>query len=151
MLSVEDAIAVTLTAFIGKTDKGGTPYVLHCLRVMARSWPVDNRMQAAVMHDVVEDSNITLDDLRAMGFSDHVLTVLDLLTHRKDQSYDEYIARIADSYNLDAVAIKIDDLEDNMNLSRLRRPPNEKDLARVEKYRKAKELLHERLIDILAD
>lgn len=145
MLGVDDAIAVALTAFVGKTDKGGQPYILHCLWVMFQLNQRDSeQLQAGVMHDVVEDSDITLDDLHAMGFSPRVVATVDLLTHRKGVSYDDYITRIANSNNLDAIRIKIADLTHNMDLSRLGRIAKQSDWDRANKYREARDLLYSR-------
>jgi len=148
MLCVDDAIAVALTAFIGKKDKGGQPYILHCLFVMAQMNQRDSeQMQAAVLHDVVEDSDITLEDLRILGFSDRVVRTVELLTHG-NEPYTDYINRIANSNNLGAIRIKIADLTHNMDLSRLGRIPKQTDLDRVGKYRKARDLLYSRYPDL---
>src|SRR5262249_4397457 len=91
-------------------------------------------MMAAVLHDVVEDTPTTLDDLRREGFPQAVVEAVDCLTRREDESYDEFIARIKP--NALARRVKIADLEDNMDLSRIPHP-TDKDLARIERYRKA--------------
>ncbi len=90
----------------------------------------------AVLHDVVEDTDITLEYLRNQGFSEEVLTALDALTRRSSENYDEFISRILN--NKIACYVKLADLCDNMDLSRIRKP-SKQDYERVEKYRKAKD------------
>jgi len=92
----------------------------------------------AVMHDIVEDTDITLDDLRNEGFSKQVVSAIECVTKREGEDYDSFIERI--SLNPLATKVKLADLEDNMDLSRLS-DVTEKDLERVEKYKKAKEKL----------
>jgi (p)ppGpp synthase/HD superfamily hydrolase len=88
----------------------------------------------AVLHDVIEDTEITLDYLRNQGFSEEILGALDALTRRGNESYDEFISRIVN--NRIACYVKLADLCDNMDLSRIEKP-SEKDYERIEKYRKA--------------
>ena len=98
----------------------------------------------AVLHDVIEDTDITLDYLRDEGFSEEILSALDALTRRKDESYDEFISRIIN--NKIASYIKLTDLCDNMALSRIKNP-TKKDYERIEKYRKAAD----RILDALEE
>ena len=88
----------------------------------------------AVLHDVVEDTEITFEDLRKQGFSEEVIEVLDCLTKRDGESYDEFIGRVL--RNETACRVKLADLEDNMDLSRIKNP-SEKDRERIRKYEKA--------------
>lgn len=93
-------------------------------------------MITAVLHDVVEDSAVTLDDLAAMGFQEPVLDALALLTHDKEQtSYENYI--LALKPNPLAVRVKLADLAHNMDIRRLPNPVDQRDLQRIEKYRHA--------------
>ncbi len=94
----------------------------------------EKEMIVAILHDVIENTTVTLGDLKAKGFSDDLLAALDLLTKKRGQTYDEYIAAI--SRNPLAWTVKIAYLEDNMNLSELPKV-GEKELARLRKYRKA--------------
>jgi GTP diphosphokinase / guanosine-3',5'-bis(diphosphate) 3'-diphosphatase len=136
------AIALTAKVFDGHTDKGQQPYILHCLRVMNGVAPFTIRMTAAVLHDVVEDYKITkisLDDLIKMGFSAQVIQLVGLLTHDKDKvPYMDYIKAIA--LNEDARLIKMKDLEDNSQITRLK-GLGKKDFDRLEKYCTAYEYL----------
>jgi (p)ppGpp synthase/HD superfamily hydrolase len=119
MTLVERAIHRALEAHSGQKEENGRPYLLHPLRLMLRM-DTEQEMAAAVLHDVVEDTDITLEDLRAEGFPEEVLAAVALLTHDKRKvAYREYIERIA----ADPIArkVKLADLEDNLNVMRLAR------------------------------
>ncbi len=129
------AISLAAKVFQGKKDKAGKPYILHCLRVMNGVDQDDEQlMQIAVLHDVVEDSDMTIDDLKDMGFCARVIIGVGLLTHNKEEQYDSYIKRIAMSS--DAKAVKLADLKDNTDITRLK-GLRQKDFERMEKYHKA--------------
>lgn len=133
MLSV--AIALSARVFENVMDKGGQPYILHKIRVM-NSMPEDDfeLRQIAVMHDVVEDTDITFEDLIKMGFSARVVDALVLLTHLPQDSYELYIKEI--KKNPDARQVKKADIEDNSKVSRLK-GVREKDIERMVKYNRA--------------
>lgn len=133
MGTLERAIVIAATAHRGQTDKGGAPYVLHPLRVMMRMSTNQERI-AAVLHDVLEDSDVTVDDLRADGFPDAVIDAVALLTKPEAEDYEAYVARVV--RNPLALRVKVADLEDNCDLSRIPSPTG-KDHARVERYRRA--------------
>jgi (p)ppGpp synthase/HD superfamily hydrolase len=128
--TLADAIELAAKAHHGVVDKSGQPYILHPLRVMFRC-ESDVERTVAVLHDVVEDTDYTLDDLREMGFSAHVISALDCVTKRQGESYEAFVNRSASDPI--AVKVKIADLEDNMDVRRL---PGftEKDLQRMAKY-----------------
>ncbi len=130
---LEKAIAIAVQAHAGQTDKAGMPYILHPLRVMMKMTSV-TEMIVAVLHDVVEDSEWTIEQLRAEGFAEDVLAALDLLTKRTGEVYEAFIQR-AKAHPL-SCAVKLADLEDNMNAKRLRNV-TEEDRERLEKYRRA--------------
>lgn len=132
-MNLGNAIALTATKFENKFDKAGQPYILHCLRVM-NSVKGINRQIAAVLHDVVEDTEITLSDLLEMGYSAKVVAILQLLTHDKKVSYENYIKLIGT--NEDAIEIKLADLDDNSRITRLKGVA-QKDVDRMIKYHKA--------------
>lgn len=136
---IERAIAIALTAHSGQVDKAGAPYILHPLRLMVQMDTEDEQL-AALLHDVVEDSDLTLDDLRDEGLPESVLAALALLTHQAGEDYEDYVRRIAD--NPLARKVKLADLADNMRLDRIPNP-TPKDLERLEKYREAQALLLE--------
>lgn len=109
---LEKAIEIALNAHAGQLDKSGISYVLHPLRVML-SLSDETDQICAVLHDVVEDSPITLSDLKEAGFPREVVETVGLLTRRDTESYDEYISRILLSDR--ACRIKLMDLKDNMS------------------------------------
>lgn len=136
------AIEIIATAFAGKTDKGGKPYILHCLHVMNHVNQNDPElMQIAVMHDLLEDCRDTWDlsKLQELGFSNRVLEALDLLNHLDEWDYlDVYIVNIAK--NPDAKAVKREDLKHNSCVTRTK-GLREKDVLRLTKYIRAFEYL----------
>lgn len=131
MSKLAKAIAIASQAFEHKTDKAGKPYILHCMRVMLAVGTDEERQIVAILHDVPEDTDISIDKLREMGFSTRVLIALELLTHKDDMPYMEYIKRL--SHNADAKAVKKEDLKDNSQITRLK-GLRQKDFDRLEKY-----------------
>lgn len=139
MATLERAIAIAAMAHEGQVDKAGMPYVLHPLRMMLSVDTPDARM-AAVLHDVVEDTGVTLERLRAEGFPEVVLGAVEALTKRPEEEddYDAFIRRVAP--NPLARKVKLADLRDNSDLSRIAEP-TDRDRQRIEKYRRAIEYL----------
>ncbi|MBK5533842.1 HD domain-containing protein [Pseudomonas sp. TH08] len=131
--TLERAIAIAATAHAGQVDKGGAPYILHPLKVMMRMSSLEQRI-VAVLHDVVEDCDISLEDLRQEGFSEQVLTAIAAVTKVPGESYEDFVERAGQ----DPIGrvVKLADLEENSDLSRIASPSWE-DLERVEKYRRA--------------
>jgi len=142
--NLNKAIEIAAKAHTGQVDKGGNPYILHPLRVMQNFCESESEAVkiCAVLHDVVEDTDITLDDLRVEGFSKEIITALDCLTKRDSESYDDFINRVLT--NEIACKVKNGDLADNMDLTRIPNP-TEKDKERIKKYRKAAD----RIMDVL--
>jgi len=138
MSMLEKAIALAANAHAGQKDKAGYPYILHPLRVML-NMTTESEMIAAVLHDIVEDTQITSEELRRQGFSEDILDAVRLLTKQdKDkQDYLSYIGQIRQ--NPIARKVKLADLEDNMNIRRLKDQDylNESDVARLKKYYQA--------------
>lgn len=133
MSTLAKAIEIAARAHADQTDKVGAPYILHPLRIMLRCNSEAERI-VAVLHDVVEDSLYTLDDLRREGFAAEILAAVDLLTHRTEDSYDVYVERL--SRNPLARRVKLGDLEDNMDIKRLE-DVTSKALERLARYHKA--------------
>ena len=131
-----EALQVAVRAHDGQYDKGGSPYILHPLAV-AKQVSGEKEKILALLHDTVEDTNVTNDDIRR-EFGNTIADALDCLTHRKGESYDEYIDRVC--ANPLAIDVKLADLHNNMDLSRIPRP-TEKDRARVEKYKRVEKRL----------
>ena len=135
------AISITAKAFQDKRDKGGEPYIMHCLRVMnGVSHLGESVMCAAVMHDLIEDTEWTIADLHESGFSTKTTGIISFLTHKDGISYMDYIKFLA--HNKDAVEIKRADLRDNSDITRLK-GLTRKDHNRMEKYHTAYTYLSE--------
>lgn len=133
MGTLEDAIALAVKAHRGQTDKNGQPYILHPLRVMLRLETEEEKI-VGILHDVVEDTDVTVEELRATGYSEEILAALDCVTKREGEAYEDFVRRSAS--NLLAKRVKLADLEDNMDIKRLSevRP---KDVDRLNRYMKA--------------
>lgn len=129
------AIEIASIAFASKEDKSGKPYILHCLWVMnkVRYLGVEY-MIAAILHDLIEDTDWTLEMLLAEGFLPSTVRTIGILTHDDDDSYEVYIQKIA----LDEMArqIKLRDLEHNSKITRLK-GVRKKDIDRIHKYNKS--------------
>lgn len=137
MPTLEQAIALAVESHRGQVDKAGHPYILHPLRVMFALEGELERM-AAVLHDVVEDTPITFEQLRTMGFPAEVVVALEHLTKREGESYSEFVERAA--RHPIARRVKLADIEDNLDLRRIAEPTDD-DLARLRRYRAAWQLL----------
>ena len=135
--TIEDAILLAVHAHRGQRDKAGEPYILHPLRVMTRM-SSEVEMIVAVLHDVVEDSDYTLDDLRRQGYCEQVVEAVDSVSRRDGEPYEDFIRRV--NRNPLARKIKIADLEDNMHVEKLN-GPEEIGSDRGRKYRRALETL----------
>jgi (p)ppGpp synthase/HD superfamily hydrolase len=131
--TIEKAIEIAAKAHAGVKDKQGKPYLLHPIRVMMG---VDGEAAqiVAVLHDVAEDTSVSMDDLRDEGFSPEVIEALGLVTHQKGQPYSEYV--IACKQNEIARQVKLSDLRDNANLNRLLLRPGkfDGDSVRMQRY-----------------
>ena len=114
MATLERAIEIAVEAHKGQKDKAGNPYILHPLRLMFQM-KTDNERMAAVLHDVVEDSDWTLDDLRKENFDNEVIDAVNLLTRDDNDSYEEFVQKAAS--NPISKAVKIADITDNLDLS----------------------------------
>lgn len=130
------AIRIASESFENVKDKGGNPYILHCLRVMDNLHTNDEELKIiAVLHDIIEDSkDWSLDKLGTVGFSNRVIYTLNLLTHKKEVSYDDYIKAL--TFSEDARLVKLADLKDNSDITRLK-GLRKKDLERIEKYHRS--------------
>lgn len=133
MADFDAALKIMAEAHRGQIDKSGAPYGLHPIRVMLRHSNEQERI-VALLHDVVEDSVITLDDLSAAGFCEEIVIAVGCLTKKNEEAYEDFIGKI--SNNKLATAVKISDLIDNLDLKRLKCVSNA-DLERAKKYHKA--------------
>ena len=132
MSLLERAISIAVSAHQGQRDKADKPYILHPLRLMFKM-QTENQMISAVLHDVVEDTEWTIEKLEAEGFSAEVITAVKLLTHNKKVPYKKYIENI--KTNKIALKVKLTDLEDNLDIKRIAHPKF-KDYARLAEYLK---------------
>ncbi len=133
------ALKLSFEAHKYQVDKSGMPYVFHPFH-LAEQMETEDTVIVALLHDVVEDTNYTLDDIKAMGFSRSIIEALTLLTHDAKIPYMEYVAKIKD--NPIAKAVKLADLKHNSDLSRLE-IVDDKAIKRAEKYKQAIALLEQ--------
>ena len=131
------AMKIAFEAHKNQTDKNGIPYIYHPVH-LAEQMDSENTICVALLHDVVEDTSMTFEDLQAEGFSPEIIDALKLLTHDDAVPYMEYVKEIRK--NPIATKVKLADLRHNSDLTRLDEV-NEKALKRVEKYKKAIEML----------
>ncbi len=137
--NTKKAMKLCFEAHKNQTDQSGLPYVFHPFHV-AEQMPDEKTTIVALLHDVIEDTSCTLQDLRDMGFDQDVLDALALLTHDKKVPYMDYVAKIKG--NPTARTVKLADLRHNSDLTRLDEI-SDAALERVEKYRAAMQLLSE--------
>jgi (p)ppGpp synthase/HD superfamily hydrolase len=133
--TIEDAIALAarLHRDARYPSPEAEPYIFHPLRVMLRLGDPADQI-AAVLHDVVEDARITLNDLRCAGYRPEIVGVIDALTHRAHESYEQYIDRVA--CNPVARRVKEADIQDNLTNNR-RSPDAPGNADRIRRYEAA--------------
>jgi (p)ppGpp synthase/HD superfamily hydrolase len=137
MSTLEKAIQIAAIAHSGQKDKAGEPYILHPLKVMMHVKTEEERI-VAVLHDVVEDSEFTIQDLENEGFDQNILFAVDALTKRKGETKIDAAKRAAE--NKIARMVKLADNKENSDLTRIKNP-NERDFARLEEYKIVREIL----------
>jgi len=126
------AIEIAVGAHAGQFDKGGQPYILHPLKVMHYTKSTDEEVQCiAVLHDVIEDSDVTYLQLLEAGMSLRVIEAVRCLTKQRGQTYDEYKAVV--KQNKDSALVKMADLRHNSDIRRLK-GVTDKDIERIAKY-----------------
>ena len=133
-MTLDEASGVAVAAHAGQPDKAGKPYILHPLRVMmtVESPSLDSARKIAVLHDVVEDSQWTVESLDVkFGLTPEEQAALRLLTRADDEDYAAYIEKVAT--NPLARAVKVADLRDNLDVTRLEQV-TERDAKRITKY-----------------
>ena len=133
MADLQRALEIAVESHKNQKQKDGSPYAFHPIR-LSLSLETEERKIVALLHDVVEDTDWTFDDLVGEGFSDRVIEALRLLTHTDGSPYEDYIERIAS--NPLASVVKKADLADNMDFKRIQEP-TENDFARLRKYHRA--------------
>ena len=128
----ELALQIAQKAHAGQVDKAGKDYILHPMTV-ASYMDTDTEKTIAYLHDVLEDTDVTVDALRKI-FPNEIVDTLITLTHKKDESYFEYIQRVSTSKL--AKKVKVADLLHNLDITRIKEPTKQ-DYERLEKYKKA--------------
>ncbi|TPG68653.1 HD domain-containing protein [Brevibacillus laterosporus] len=133
MGTLEKAIVIATQAHTGQVDKGGNPYILHSLRVMLKMTS-EEEMISAVLHDVLEDTEVTEDDLQKVGFREDIIDAVIALTRQDDETYMDFIKRA--KLNPIARTVKMGDIDDNCDLTRISNP-SDQDYSRIKRYKKA--------------
>ena len=133
------AMKLCYRAHHGQFDKSGIPYVFHPIHLAEQMTDEDTTV-VALLHDVVEDTPCTLEDLRNYGFPERIVEAVGYMTHPDGVEYMDYVAKIRE--NPIARAVKLADLQHNSDLTRMEQI-DERALERTEKYRKAMALLTE--------
>ena len=136
-LQLETALKIAVEAHYGQKDKGGRPYIFHPLRVAAGC--SGKAKVAALLHDTVEDTSVTFEQLAELGIDGEILVAVKLLTHDKSVPYLDYVRKVKE--NPIAREVKLSDLRDNMDITRLKDLTDE-DLERLRKYREAYMILN---------
>lgn len=139
---LDKAFQIASKAHQGQTDKAGEPYILHVMHVMnaVKHYQDYDLMIIALLHDVVEDSEMTIKNLFEHGFNSRVITAIAQLTIGPNELYVDYIKSMSE--NNDARRVKLADLKHNMDLTRLPEPLTDEDLKRIKKYHQAYNYLY---------
>ncbi len=140
LISIEIALKFAMDKHKGQVDKSGAPYIEHVMRV-AEKVKRDEEKIVALLHDVVEDTSTSLEEIESLGVSDEIIKAIDLLTHKKDSNYYDYIRNI--SKNNLAKVVKLADLEDNTDVRRMEKLPNDLKQRLLKKYELALSILNE--------
>ena len=139
--NTKKAIKLAYQKHDGQFDKSGLPYVLHPFHLAEQMDDEDSTI-VALLHDLIEDTDVTLKELYDLGFSKNVIDAIGVLTHSDGSDYYDYIERI--SNNEIATKVKIADLRHNSDLTRLNKIET-KDLERIKKYIKSLEILEKKV------
>ncbi|MBQ4558628.1 MAG: bifunctional (p)ppGpp synthetase/guanosine-3',5'-bis(diphosphate) 3'-pyrophosphohydrolase [Clostridia bacterium] len=134
---INKALRLCFDAHINQVDKSGVPYVFHPIH-LAEQMDDEISIICALLHDVVEDTKYTFEDIRNLGFSEDVIDILKLLTHDKDTPYLEYVKQI--TTNKIALKIKLADIKHNSDLTRLEEV-NDQILDKIKVYKQALDIL----------
>lgn len=125
------ALEIVTTLFESDKDKGGMPYMLHILYVYKHVSTIEEKV-VALLHDVIEDKNVTSDDLLEIGFPEKIVKDVEILTRVKPIEYKDYVENIIINGSREALHVKLADVENNMDISRILNPTVE-DIDRVKR------------------
>lgn len=137
MSTIEKAIALAAKKHMGQVDKAGQAYIFHPLRLMFKVKTSEQQI-VAVLHDILEDTDTTIVDLISLGFSQEVIDAIDAMTKRPHETRIEAAYRTVK--NPIARVVKLADLADNMDISRIPQPTT-RDLLRLEEYKQVHQIL----------
>ena len=135
MSILQDAEQLAYKYFKDKIDKGGNPYMRH-LNFVKNHCMLENSKIVGVLHDILEDTDCSISELREVIVHENLIETIQLLTRKQSEKYSEYIDRIINSKNINAIEVKLHDLENNMDITRLK-CIEQKDIDRIKKYKKA--------------
>lgn len=136
---LEKAIALAAILHVGQVDLTGNPYIMHPMRVMTGVRTYDE-MVVAALHDLIEDTDITLEDLEELGFRKEIVEAVDAVSKRDGEEYMDYVARAA--ANPIGIKVKLSDLRDNLDKTR-KLPDDERSKKKIRKYKKAMAYIEE--------
>ena len=137
MATLEQAISLAAKQHEGQVDKANAPYILHPLRVMLNTPTIEHKI-VAVLHDILEDTETTIEDLYQFGFQEHIIDAIVALTKEQGETRLEAAQRARQ--NPIARVVKLADINDNMDLSRIQ-SPTIKDFERLKEYQQVRDLL----------
>ena len=135
MSILQDAEQLAYKYFKDKKDKGGNPYMKH-LNFVKNHCMLKNSKIVGVLHDILEDTDCSIPELREVIVHENLIETIQLLTRKQSEKYSEYIDRIINSKNINAIEVKLHDIENNMDITRLK-SIEQKDIDRIRKYKKA--------------
>ena len=134
MSILQDAEHLAYKYFKDKKDKGGNPYLQHLRFVKNHCLTYDGKI-VGILHDILEDTDCSYEELRST-ICENLIECIQLLTRKEHEKYSDYIGRIIDSNNITALEVKLHDIENNMDITRLKYV-EQKDVDRIKKYKKA--------------
>ena len=144
------ALEIVTTLFENDTDKGGHPYMLHIMYVYKHVSSLDEKV-IALLHDVIEDKDVSKEDLLEVGFPSFIVDDVVMLTRVKPTDYKDYIDNIIKNGSIRALHVKLADVENNLDISRIKNP-SMSDYERLEKrYMPTHEKIMNRLEEINND
>ena len=146
MSILQDAEQLAYKYFKDKKDRGGNPYIQH-LRFVKNHCMLENSKIVGVLHDILEDTDCSITELREVIVDENLIQAIQLLTRKQSEKYSEYINRIVNSKNINAIEVKLHDLENNMDITRLK-SIEQKDIDRIRKYKKAYNRIWSRWIEL---
>ena len=128
---IDKSLEIITNLFNDKLDKGNSPYVLHLLKVYQGASTLEEKV-VALLHDVLENTETTKEDLEELGFNKNIVETILVLTKKKGEDYRDYIDRIIKSNNIIALNVKLQDLKCNMDISKIKNPTTN-DYERIHK------------------